>query len=130
MNTYRKGNLRLVLVVLISIGIWGCAAKPFDPPQAGEIPKGPGVYSKGDDGFVLYDSNNKKSESRAKAPAEPTAEGGTGQPAAPPPASDYAEFEAYQQFKAWKKSAVGTKEYEEFQQWRQWQQYRQWKQNQ
>lgn len=130
MNAYRKGNLRLIFIVLISIGIWGCAAKPFDPPQTGEIPKGPGVYSKGDDGFVLYDSNKKKPERQATTPAEPKVNGDTGQPAAPPPASDYAEFEAYQQFKAWKASAMGTKAYEEFQQWRQWQQYRQWKQDQ
>jgi hypothetical protein len=130
MNAYGTRNLRFVFIVLISIGIWGCAAKPFDPPQTGEIPKGPGVYSKGDDGVVLYDSNKQRSERRTAASQEPAAKGGAGQPATSSSASDYAEFEAYQQFKAWKKSAVGTKEYEEFQQWRQWQQYRQWKQSQ
>lgn len=124
MNAYRTKNLRLVLVVLISIGIWGCAGKPFDPPQTGEIPKGPGVFSKGDDGVVLYDSKKNRSDRRTAA------KGNSGRPAVPSSASDYAEFEAYQQFKAWKKSAVGTNEYEEFQQWRQWQQYRMWKQNQ
>jgi hypothetical protein len=130
MNAYRARNLRVVLVALISIGIWGCAAKPFDPPQTGEIPKGPGVFSKGDDGVVLYDSNKKRSNRETEASPEPAAKGDTGQPAAPSSASDYAEFEAYQRFKAWKKSAAGTEEYEEFQQWRQWQQYRQWKKNQ
>jgi hypothetical protein len=130
MNAYCTRNLRFVFVVLISIGLWGCAAKPFDPPQTGEIPKGPGVFSKGDDGVVLYDSKKKRSERRTAALQEPAAKGNTGQAATASSASDYAEFEAYQQFKAWKKSAAGTKEYEEFQQWRQWQQYRQWKQNQ
>jgi hypothetical protein len=130
MNAYGTRNLRFVLAVLISIGIWGCAAKPFDPPQTGEIPTGPGVFSKGDDGAVLYDSNEKRSERRAAALRGPAAQGDTGQSATVSSASDYAEFEAYQQFRAWKKSAVGTEEYEEFQQWRQWQQYRQWKQNQ
>lgn len=131
MNAYRTKTLRFVLVVWVSIGIWGCAAKPFDPPQTGEIPKGPGVFSKGDDGVVLYDSNRKKADDRATVTTVPAPKGNTEQPAVlPPAASDYAEFEAYQQFKVWKASAVGTKEYEEFQQWRQWQQYRQWKQNQ
>lgn len=130
MNACRTRSLGFVLVVLTSIGIWGCAAKPFDPPQTGEIPKGPGVFSKGDDGVVLYDSNKKRSERRTAASQEPEAMGGAGQPAPPSSASDYAEFEAYRQFKAWKASAVGTKEYEEFQQWRQWQQYRRWKQDQ
>ena len=130
MNAYRTRILRFFLVALTSIGIAGCAAKPFDPPQTGEIPKGPGVFSKGDDGVVLYDSNKRSSEHRTAASQAPEAMGGTGQHPPPSSASDYAEFEAYQQFKAWKASAVGTKEYEEFQQWRQWQQYRRWKQNQ
>jgi hypothetical protein len=130
MDAYRMRSLRFVVVVLISIGTWGCAAKPFEPPQTGEIPKGPGVFSKGDDGVVLYDSNKKQTDRRTADSPEPAAKGNIGQPAPSLSASDFAEFEAYQQFKAWKKSAVGTKEYEEFQQWRQWKQYRQWKQNQ
>jgi hypothetical protein len=131
MNACRTKNLWFLFIVLISIGMWGCAAKPFDPPQTGEIPKGPGVFSKDDDGVVLYDSNKKRSDRENSASQEPVAKGDSGLPATTSSsASDYAEFEAYQQFKAWKKSAVGTKEYEEFQQWRQWQQYRQWKQNQ
>jgi hypothetical protein len=74
MSAYRTRNLRFVSVVLISIGIWGCAAKPFDPPQTGEIPKGPGVFSKGDEGAVLYDSNNNKSDHQATAATEPPTE--------------------------------------------------------
>lgn len=127
MHACRTRNLRFVLVILISIGIWGCAAKPFSPPQTGEIPKGPGVFSKGDDGVVLYNSNKKRSDRRTAALPAPAAKGSAGQPVDSSSASEYAEFEAYQQFKAWKKSAVGTKEYEEFQQWREWRQYQQWK---
>ena len=49
---------RMVLLVsLMIMGMWGCAGKPFDPPRAGEIPKEPGVFTKGSDGAVLYDSN-------------------------------------------------------------------------
>ena len=130
MNVYRTRHLRFVLAVTLSIGIWGCAAKPFDAPQTGEIPKGPGVFSKGDDGVVLYDSNKKKSDRHTTVTTAPSAKGDTGQPELPSSASDFAEFEAYRQFKEWKKRAAGTEEYEEFQQWRQWRQYRQWKQNQ
>ncbi len=130
MNACRTRHLRFVLAVTISFGIWGCAAKPFDAPQTGEIPKGPGVFSKGDDGVVLYDSNRKKPDRQATVTTAPAAKGPAGRSERPSTASDYAEFEAYRQFKEWKKRVVGTEEYEEFQQWRQWRKYRQWKQNQ
>jgi hypothetical protein len=129
MNTYGTRILRVVFAVWLSIGIWCCAAKPFDPPRTGEIPKGPGVFSKGDDGVVLYDSNKAPSDPRHATAQPPAAASGTAQTAPPPSDADHAEFEAYQQFKAWKRSAAGTEAYEEFQQWRQWQRYRQWKQN-
>jgi hypothetical protein len=130
MDAYRTRHLKVVFFVLISIGSLGCTVTPFDAPQTDEIPKGPGVFSKGDDGVVLYDSNQQSSDHRTPASIEPADKGNTEQPVPPPHGSDDAEFEAYQQFKIWKKSAAGTKEYEEFQQWRQWQQYRQWQQNQ
>jgi hypothetical protein len=130
MNACGTVHLGIVLAVWISMGVWGCAAKPFDPPQTGEIPKGPGVFSEGNDGVVLYDSHGKRSDPREPGSQEAAAKGDAGKESPATSAADHAEFEAYQQFKAWKKSAAGTEEYEEFQQWRQWQQYRQWKQSQ
>ncbi len=114
----------VTLISLISISIWSCAGKPFDPPQAGEIPKGEGIFSKDEEGVVLYDSNttNKQTISPSLTPA--TSAGGTKQPAV---TGDYEEFEAYRQWLHWKKTAVGTPEYEEFQQWREWLEYQEWK---
>ena len=127
MNANRTPHLMVVLAVMLSFGFSGCAAKPFEPPQTGEIPKGPGIMSKGDDGFVLYDSKKNKAQNNTKKSPDGTPQAGTSPADDPAAAADYEEFEAYKQFKAWKKSAAGTKEYEEFEQWRQWQQYREWK---
>jgi hypothetical protein len=113
----------VLLVSLISMSIWSCAGKSFDPPQADEIPSGQGIFTKGEDGVVLYDSNESvQSASPAQAPA--TSPVDTKQPAV---ASDYKEFEAYRQWLDWKKSTVGTPEYREFQQWREWREYQEWK---
>lgn len=128
MKTNRMFKPIMGLAVLIPIAIWGCAGKPFDPPQTGEIPKGPGIFTKGDDGAVLYDSNAKEPTKQAPTAAETASREMDDKIADPSQAADYAEFEAYQEFRAWKKSAAGTQEYEEFQQWRQWREYRQWKQ--
>jgi hypothetical protein len=130
MNIQCTTNLKQAVVALIMIGMWGCAAQPFDPPRSGEIPPGPGVFSKGDDGFVLYDSNKTKADGRTDAAGASTTESGAARSEDASDVSDFAEFEAYQEFKAWKKSALGTREYEEFQQWRRWRQYREWKQQQ
>jgi hypothetical protein len=101
----------------------GCAGRPFDPPRTDEIPDGPGVFSKGQDGMVLYDSDkggllpdNQEKDS------QPSPEAVAGEPGPP----DHEEFENFQQWLDWKKNAVGTPEYEEFQQWLQWRQYQQW----
>mgnify|MGYP001822625415 CR=1 FL=1 len=116
---------RMVLLVsLMIMGMWGCAGKPFDPPRAGEIPKEPGVFTKGSDGAVLYDSNKEPSPDASPSQTPVTASGDTEQPAVE---SDYEGYEAYQQWLLWKKSAVGTSEYEEFQQWREWRKYQEWK---
>ena len=116
---------RMVLLVsLMIMGMWGCAGKPFDPPRAGEIPKEPGVFTKGSDGAVLYDSNKERAPAVSPSQAPVTSSGGTEQPAVE---SDYEAYESYQQWLLWKKSAVGTPEYEEFQQWREWRKYQEWK---
>jgi len=116
---------RMVLLVsLMIMGMWGCAGKPFDPPRAGEIPKEPGVFTKGSDGAVLYDSNKERAPAVSPSQAPETSSGGTEQPAVE---SDYEAYESYQQWLLWKKSAVGTPEYEEFQQWREWRKYQEWK---
>ena len=127
MKTNRMVKPLMGLAVLVSIAIWDCAGKPFDPPQTGEIPKGPGIFTKGDDGAVLYDSNAKKLTKQAQTAGEPASRKKNEKTVDPSQAADYAEFEAYQEFRAWKKSAVGTEQYKEFQQWRQWREYRQWK---
>lgn len=113
-----------LLVFMMIMGVWACAGKPFDPPQADEIPKGPGVFTQGDDGAVLYDSNKKRLPNASTPQTPTTLPEGTQQPAAE---VDYDEYESYRQWLLWKKSAVGTPEYEEFQQWREWRKYREWK---
>jgi len=114
----------VLLVYLMIMGVWGCAGKPFDPPRAGEIPKEPGVFTKGSDGAVLYDSNKERAPAVSPSQAPVTSSGGTEQPAVE---SDYEAYESYQQWLLWKKSAAGTPEYEEFQQWREWRKYQEWK---
>lgn len=120
--------IRTALPVFIVIMIiWGCAGKPFDPPKSDEIPRGPGVFTTGEEGAVLYDSNNKSSLALSPSQTPESSSADTEQPASTP---DYEEFEDYQQWLLWKKSATGTPEYEEFKQWREWRKYQEWeKQN-
>ena len=114
----------LFLVSIMIMGVWGCAGKPFDPPRTDEIPKGPGIFTKGADGAVLYDSNKEslKAQPVSQTPATPS-----GDQEPPDVRSDYEEYEGYRQWLLWKKSAVGTPEYAEFQQWREWRKYQEWK---
>lgn len=128
MKANQTKNLRLFAVISIWIVFWGCAGKPFDPPQTGEIPKGPGIFSKSDDGAVLYESKKTKNAGTPGEKAAPAAEKSAAKDEVPTQTADYEEFEAYQQFKAWKESAQGSEEYEAFQQWREWRKYQQWKQ--
>ncbi len=123
----KASNMLTPMVLLVSImtmGVWSCAGKPFDPPQAGEIPREPGIFTKSADGAVLYDSNQEGLPPASPSQAIATSSAGTEQPAA---TSDYEDFESYRQWLLWKKSAVGTPEYEEFQQWREWRKYQEWK---
>ena len=114
----------LLLVSIMIMGVWGCAGRPFDPPRTDEIPKEPGVFTKGADGAVLYDSNKERLPAVSPAQMPATSSGETDQPAVE---SDYQDYEGYRQWLLWKKSAVGTPEYEEFQQWREWRKYQEWK---
>ena len=123
MTSYVSARM-VLLVSIVVMGVWGCAGRPFDPPQAGEIPKEPGVFTKDPDGAVLYDSNKERSPAVSPSQTPKSSSGGTEQPAVE---SDYEAYESYQQWLLWKKSAVGTPEYEEFQQWREWRKYREWK---
>lgn len=112
----------VLLVSVVIMGAWSCAGRPFDPPRADEIPKEPGIFTKGADGAVLYDSNKERSPAETPQ-TPPTSSEGTEQPVVE---SDYEDYEEYRQWLLWKKSAVGTPEYEEFQQWRAWRKYREW----
>jgi hypothetical protein len=114
----------LFLSSIMIMGAWGCAGKPFDPPRTDEIPKGPGVFTKGSDGAVLYDSKKERSPLVSPSQTPVTSSGVTEQPAAE---SNYEEYEGYREWLHWKESAVGTPEYEEFQQWREWKKYQEWK---
>ena len=114
----------LLLVSIIIMGVWGCAGRPFDPPRTDEIPKEPGVFTKGTDGAVLYDSNKERLPAVSPSQMPATSSGETEQPAVE---SDYEDYKSYRQWLLWKKSAVGTPEYEEFQQWREWHKYQEWK---
>jgi hypothetical protein len=120
--------IRMVLPVLMMIMFFlSCAGKPFDPPQSDEIPKGPGVFTTGEDGAVLYDSNQESLPSTSSSQSLATPSTDMEQTAA---SSDYEEFKDYQQWLLWKKSATGIPEYEEFKQWREWRKYQEWeKQN-
>jgi len=114
----------LLLVFVMIAGAWGCAGRPFDPPRSDEIPKEPGVFTKGADGVVLYDSNKERLPAASPSQIPATASGAMEQSAAEP---GYEAYEDYRQWLLWKKSAVGTPEYEEFQQWRAWRKYQEWK---
>ena len=115
---------RLLLAAVMPMVMWSCAHKPFDPPQTDEIPQGPGVFTKGDDGAVLFDSKKKSVRAADRAPGLPAA----GRPGDAPMADeDYEAFEAYRQWLEWKKSNAGTEAYREFRQWQEWRRYQEWK---
>lgn len=127
-TTIRQSTLLCIIIVLAA---WGCAAKPFTPPQAREIPPGPGVFTKDVDGVVIYRSDQGAGVPGRMGKDAPATAETSGKPAkasvTEPAPSDYEEFEAYQKWLQWKKSAAGTPEYEQFQHWRQWRQYQEWK---
>lgn len=50
-----KAKTARFAVLLLSLVILGCeGGKPFDPPTAGDIPPGPGLFSGKDGEFTLY----------------------------------------------------------------------------
>ena len=124
MTIYAKTCCRLLLVALMLVGVGACAHEPFDPPETDGIPKGPGVFTRGDDGAVLFDSKRQKSGGNTGPPTAPAVEN-PGE--APMSDEDYKEFEAYRQWLEWKKNNVGTDEYKSFKQWQEWRRYQEWK---
>ncbi|WP_419661446.1 uncharacterized protein Dvar_18790 [Desulfosarcina variabilis str. Montpellier] len=127
MNAKKTKTLLLFCLYLFSMVACSGAGRPFDPARADDIPDGPGVFSKGEDGVVLYDSDKGGllPDSQAKDP-QPSPKAVADEPTP----TDHEEFEHYQQWLEWKKTAVGTPKYEEFQQWLQWRQYQKWKSGQ
>ena len=61
----------VLLVSVVIMGAWSCAGRPFDPPRADEIPKEPGIFTKGADGAVLYDSNKERSPAETPSKHRP-----------------------------------------------------------
>ncbi len=120
------GRIALWMAFLM-VGLWGCAGKPFNPQEPGEIPEGPGIFTKEDGVVVLYDSKKRKAESAVEraTPSELPADETN-------PASNatFEEYEAFKKWLEWKKSSKEHPEYEEFKQWREWRQYQQWKKRQ
>lgn len=124
-------NPRSCMLVAFCLSAFLLAAcghgKSFDAPQPGEIPKGPGVFTKGDDGAVLYDSEGGGMLNPQKQqPVETSVK--TGAP--PSSAKDFEEYEAYRKWKAWKESSQGSPDYKEFKEWQEWKRYQEWKRSQ
>jgi len=43
------------MLAIVIVGLSGCGARqPFDPPVAGDIPAGPGVFTGADGAWVIY----------------------------------------------------------------------------
>lgn len=124
-----KSNFGLVVfITLTAMVLTGCShGKDFDVPEPGEIPKGPGVFTKGDDGAVLYDS---KGGGLIAPPAPVVAATPVKNDAAKPSGTDFEAYDAYQKWKAWKQDPQNAQEYKEFNEWLEWKQYQQWKRNQ
>jgi hypothetical protein len=117
-------SLSLGYLILILIGIWGCAGKPFTPPEPNEIPEGPGLFTKEKGSVsVSVDLKNKPADSTRQAKPETSSEARNSPHASP---SDYEEFKAYQQWLEWKASALGSPEYAEFLQWQEWKKDQEW----
>ena len=122
MAIHSRLNIRHVTAVLLLMGIWACApAKPFTPPKTGEIPDGPGLFSKGQDGVVVFDDAESSSQSVETPPADDST------PPEPVSHEAFEEFEAFQQWLQWKKEKANSAEYEAFKQWQQWRRYQEWK---
>lgn len=132
MHHFLSSCAKVFLLGVLLCFLIACGGKPFDYHPGTEIPKKPGVFSKENDGIVIYDSKKKKTETASGE----TQEAGD-QPSSTPSAQsdvveenikDYKEFQEYQEWKAWKKSPKNSNEYQEFLEWREWNAYQEWKQ--
>ena len=135
LTTLHKINLWMMWLPLVVLWLMaGCSGgKHFEVPQNSEIPKGPGVFTKGDDGAVLYDSEGGGliDPHKKKRPQESASASGQAAATDPPDEMDnFKAFEAYKQWLEWKKTAEGTDEYREFKDWQEWKRYQEWKQRQ
>lgn len=111
--------------------IMGCAkAKPFDYQKVGEIPEGPGLFTKEKGKFTLYDSNKKpvKPEEPAQSASAPA-----NAPEDPDAGEEFRRFQEWKQeredfaaYQEWKRSHKGSKEYQEFEEWKRWREYKRW----
>ncbi len=97
-------SLSLGYLVLILIGFWGCAGKPFTPPEPNEIPEGPGLFTKEEGKVVLSVDLNE-----GAPPSRPEAE-----------SSDSPDAKTMT-------TPVEDPDYEEFLQWQEWKKYQDWK---
>ena len=120
----------LLIGLLLSL-LNACGGRSFDYHPETEIPKKPGVFSKEDNGFVIYDSKKKKAEKTSSGSQE-----GSDQKSSTKPGQssvneenllDYKEFQEYQEWKEWQKSKKDSDEFKEFQEWREWKSYQEWK---
>ncbi len=129
-NSY-SNCFKVLLLLLFLIQLTGCAGKSFDYQPVDEIPKGPGVFSDQDEGFVIYDSkkhnatNNSRESQRAtdQQSSVKSDKRDVDEDKVP----DYKEFKEYREWKEWQKSKKGSDEFKEFQEWREWKSYQEWK---
>jgi len=87
---YRRGLLHLLSITLFGFGLMaiGCGpVKPFEPPQAGEIPNGPGLLTGSQGALVLSRDLGAK---RAKTVPNDTQGGKTAAPGSVPSAPSQA----------------------------------------
>lgn len=127
MHRRRAGGFRSGLVGLFAAVALGCAGKTFDyQPTAGEMKRGPGVFSGEPGEFTVYDSARK--DPPREGTKEPLQEGSTQEH--PQTRLSPAEAREFREFQEWKESAKDSAEYREFQEWREWKSYQEWKNRQ
>lgn len=125
MKSHSFDTWKLWLPLMLLCLLMGCSGgNDIAMPEADGIPKGPGVFTKGDDGAVIFDSRTGGmiNPVMKKMPEKP------GVLSEIPP--EFEGFEDYKQWQEWKKGAEGTGEYKDFKDWQQWKRYQQWKKNQ
>ncbi len=92
-----------------------CGGRPFEYRSQTEIPEGPGLLT-GEKGAIVFGRSARTASADAAA----------SNPRSPRPTSeDFAEFEAYREFRRSKDGR--TPDYREFLEWREFQEYREWK---